>query len=172
MLQSQRQSTNNDLQNIIYRKQNIEQRELHYKPAISTTRPNLQDRYYVNKLWLWDEPDVRKISMSMDRGEKLCILQLTHQWLFVAQSECIYNCITVWTVSMYLLFITKWAQYELYHCVNKYNTDTCFVLKEHHVDSIVPDSNIICPQLHSDTSWHISSIYSYCIIHACVIKKM
>ena len=79
MLQSQRQSTNNDLQNIIYRKQNIEQRELHYKPAISTTRSNLQDRYYVNKLWLWDEPDVRKISMSMDRGEKLCILQLTHQ---------------------------------------------------------------------------------------------
>ena len=73
MLQSQRQRTNNDLQSTIYRKQNIEQREPHYKPAIFTTRPNLQERYHVNKLWLWDEPDVRKIGMSM------CIPQLAQQ---------------------------------------------------------------------------------------------
>jgi len=77
----------------------IEQHEPYYKPAIFTTRPNLQERNHVNKLWLWDQPDVRKISMSMDRVGKLCI-PLTHQWLFVTQSECIYNCITVWTVSI------------------------------------------------------------------------
>jgi hypothetical protein len=120
-----------------------------------TTRPNLQKRYHVNKLWLWDEPDVRKFSMSMDIVGTLCILQLAHQWLFVTQSECIYNCITVWTVSMWLLFITKWAHYEQYHCVNKYNTNTCFVLTENHVDCIVPDNNSKSPQLHSDISWHI-----------------
>jgi hypothetical protein len=49
----------------IYIHRNIEQHEPHYKPAIFTTMPNLQDRYHVNKLWLWVEPDVRKISMSM-----------------------------------------------------------------------------------------------------------
>ena len=58
---------------------NIEQHEPHYKPATSTTRSNLHERNHVSKLWLWDEPDVRKISMSMDRGGKLCFLQLTHQ---------------------------------------------------------------------------------------------
>ena len=65
MLQSQRQRTNNDLQNTMHRKQKIEQHEPHYKPAIFTTRPNLQDRYHVNKLWFWFEPNVKKISMSM-----------------------------------------------------------------------------------------------------------
>jgi len=63
----------------IHRKQKIEQHERHYKPAIFTTRPNLQERYNVNKLWLWDEPNVRKISISMDRVGKLCIPPLTHQ---------------------------------------------------------------------------------------------
>ena len=79
MLQSQRQRTNNDLQNTMHRKQNIEQHEPHYKPVMYTTRPNLQERYHVNKLWLWDEPNVRTISMSMDTGGTLCIPQLTHQ---------------------------------------------------------------------------------------------
>ena len=51
----------------IHRKQNIEQHEPHYKPDVSTTWPNLQERYHVNKLWLWDDPDVRSISMSLDR---------------------------------------------------------------------------------------------------------
>jgi hypothetical protein len=51
----------------IHRKQNIEQDEPHYKPAMFTTRSNLQKRNHVNKVWLWDEPEVRKISMSMDR---------------------------------------------------------------------------------------------------------
>ena len=47
----------------MHRKQKIEQHEPHYKPAIFTTRSNLQERNHVNKLWLWDDPDVRKISM-------------------------------------------------------------------------------------------------------------
>ena len=51
----------------IHRKQNIEQHEPHYKPDVSTTWPNLQERYHVNKLWLQDDPDVRSISMSLDR---------------------------------------------------------------------------------------------------------
>ena len=63
----------------IHRKQNIEHHEPHYKPAMFTTRPNLQERNHVNKLWLRDEPDVRSISMLMDKVGKLCILQLAHQ---------------------------------------------------------------------------------------------
>ena len=125
----------------------------------SNTNPQLFTRlgqtYKKDIMWLWDELDVRKISMSMGRVGILCIPQLAQQWLFVTQSECIYNCITVWTVSMWLLFITKWAHYEQYHCVNKYNTNTCFVLTENHVDCIVPDNNSKSPQLHSDISWHI-----------------
>ena len=140
----------------IHRKQNIEQDEPHYKPAMFTTRSNLQERNHVNKRWLWDESHVRKISMSMDRGGKLCFLQLIHQWFFVTQSESIYNFITVWTVSIYSCCL---SQYELYHCVNRYNTYARCVLKEHHVDYIVPDNNSKSPQLHSDTSWHISNQY-------------
>ena len=79
MLQSQRQRTNNDLQNTMYRKLNIQQHEPHYKPAVYMTRLNLHERNHVSELQLWDEPDVRKISMSMDRVGTLCILQLTHQ---------------------------------------------------------------------------------------------
>ena len=63
----------------MHRKQNIEHHEPYYKPIIYTTRSNLQEKNHVNKLWLWDEPDVRKISMSMDTGGTLCIPQLTHQ---------------------------------------------------------------------------------------------
>jgi hypothetical protein len=94
--------------------------------------------------------------MSMDRGGKLCILQLTHQWFFVKQSESIYNVIMVWTVSIYSCCL---SQYELYHCVNKYNTYAWCVLKENHVDSIVPANSIKIPQLHSNTPWHISNQY-------------
>ena len=65
--------------------------------AIYTTRPNIQERNHVNKLWLWDEPDVRKISMSMDWVGKLCIPQLTHQWL---------------------VCYAKWMHLQLYHGVN------------------------------------------------------
>ena len=79
MLQSQKQRTNNDLQNTMHRKQNIQQHEPHYKPAVYTTRSNIHERNHVSELWLWDELDVRKISMSMDRVGTLCILQLTHQ---------------------------------------------------------------------------------------------
>ena len=79
MLQSQRQRTNNDLQNTIYTKQNIEQHDPNYKPAVYTTRSNLHERNRANKLWLWDDSDVRKISMSMDRVGKLCISPLIHQ---------------------------------------------------------------------------------------------
>jgi hypothetical protein len=102
----------------------------HYKPAIFTTRPNLHERNHVNKLWLWDEPDVRKISMSMDRVGNCVFHHLFISDWFVAQSECIYNCIIVWTVHTYLLFTTKWAQCELYHRVNKYNNDVYCVLEK------------------------------------------
>ena len=61
-----------------HRKQKIEQHEPYYKPAISTTRSNLQEKYHVNKLWLSGGPDVRKICMSIGRVGKLCI-PLTHQ---------------------------------------------------------------------------------------------
>jgi hypothetical protein len=63
----------------LHRKQNIYQHEPHYKPVIYMIRPNLQERYHVNKLWLWDETDVRTITMSMGKVGKLCIPQLAHQ---------------------------------------------------------------------------------------------
>jgi hypothetical protein len=82
MLQSQRQRRNNDLQNTTYiyiyiAKYRAARPPL--QPAIFTTRPNLHERNHVNKLWLWDDSDVKKISMSMDRVGKLCISPLIHQ---------------------------------------------------------------------------------------------
>jgi hypothetical protein len=66
----------------------------------------------------------------------------------------------------------SWAQYELYHCVNKYNTDTCFVLTENHVDSIVPDNSSKRPQLHyrlSLTNLILYSINEKNNIYKCIL---